>query len=147
MPSFDRLDLVIYDEATLDDASRILHDAVFSANSWSHDEVNRRFRLRLWREVPEVFKREKLFLCVSRISFQRAACQLVAQQVNRVTVAVRDKLDYYSLFRIRYFRGGNLLVCETEGAISIELSIESLDCRLSDTGETTWKQHGYSFLS
>jgi len=147
MPSSERLDLVIQDEATLNVASRMLHDAVFSANSWSHDEENRCFRLQLWREVPEVFKRERLFLCVNRISFQRARCQFTVHQVNRVAVAVRDRLDNYSLFRLRYLRERDLLVLETEGAVSMEASIEYLDCRLLDTGETSWKQHGYSFLS
>ena len=147
MSSSKRLDLVIQCDAALNDASDILHDAVFLSGSWSHDEENRCFRLRMWREVPEVFKREKLFLCVTRITFQRAACNLTVQQVRRAAVSVRDKLDRYSLFRIRYFRDTNILVFETEGAVSIEVSIESLDCRLSDTGETTWNQFGYSFLS
>jgi hypothetical protein len=147
MQSSQLLDLVIRDEASLSHASDILHDAVFLAGSWCHDEENRCFRLRLWREVPEVFKRKKLFLCLSRLIFQRAACELTVHQVNRAVVRVRDRLDCYNLFGIRHFRERGILVFETEGAVSVEASIANLDCRLLDTGETAWNQHGYSFLS
>jgi hypothetical protein len=97
--------------------------------------------------MPGVRKYDKLFLCVSRVSFKRAACELAIHQVNDVAVRVTDQLDCYSLFRMVYLRDRSLLVFQTEGAVSVELSIDSLDGRLFDTGETTWKQHGYSFLS
>jgi len=129
----------------LADASHLLHDAVFLAHSRSHDEKNRCFHLHLWREMPEIYKCERFFLFVNRISFKRAACQLTIHQVNHVAVHITDELDWHSLFSIRYFR--NLLVFQTEGAMTLEISVDGLDCRLADTGETAWKQHGYSFLS
>lgn len=146
MQHSDPLDILIQDKATLTVASRILHDAVFSADSWFHDEENKSLRLRLWREVPGVYKRKKIFWCINCKTFQRAACELVVHHVNQVVVNVRDRLKCYSLFDIRYFCDRNLLIFETEGAISIEASITNLECRLSDIGETSWERHGYSFL-
>jgi len=146
MPISAPLDLAIHDESTLGEAACLLHDAVFSPSSWSHDEGNRCFHLRLWRLVPGEYKREKVFLCIHRVSFKRAACDLTIRRVTRASLHVRDRLDHYSLFGIRYIRDRDLLVFDTEGAVNLEISIERLDCRLSDTGETTWRQFGYSFL-
>lgn len=146
MQHSEPLDIVIQDKATLTVASHILHDAVFCADSWFHDEEGRSFRLRLWREVPELYKRKKIFWCISRKTFQRAACEFVVHQVHQVVVNVRDKLKCYSLFNIRYSCDRDILIFETEGAISIEVSITNLECRLSDIGETSWDKHGYAFL-
>ena len=147
MRYFKPIDIIIRDEGALGDASDILHDAVFLAGSWSHDETSRCFRLRLWREVPEVRRYERIFLCVSRVSLKRAACELTIRQVTRAVVRVRDRLDSYSLFSVRYAGDRDLLLFQTEGTISVEVSVERLDCTLFDTGETTWNQFGYSFLS
>jgi len=147
MQSSGLLDLVIHDEPTLNEASGVLHDAVFSEESCTYDEKNRCFCLRLWREMPEVYRLERLFLFLNRVSFKRSACQLIVRQVNQVTLRVSDKLDWHSLFCLRYYRDRRLLVFQTEGAITLELSVEKLDCQLTDTGETDWKQYGYSFIS
>jgi hypothetical protein len=146
MHSFQTVDLAIHDETTLEKSAQILHDSVFLADSWSHDEKNKYFHIQLWREIPNIYKHEKCFLFVTRTSFMRAACQLTIRQVTNVRIYPRDKLDCYNLFGIRYNSTLNLIIFQTEGAISLEVSVEGLNCHLVDTGETTWKQHGYSLI-
>lgn len=86
-------------------------------------------------------------VCFSKTKYLRAACNLTVFDVKSVDIQVRDKLHYYSVFRLDYRSEGQSVHFETEGAIGIALHVERLAGRLVDTGETTWEQFGYSTIT
>jgi hypothetical protein len=144
MQSFQNLDLLIHNDSELAETSDILHDSVFLADSWLHDEKNNTFTIHLWREIPEIFKCKNIFLFLSRISYMRASCKLTIHQVTNATIQIKDNIHSYNLFGIYFDHKRNLLLFKTEGAINLEITVGELDCHLIDTGETTWEQFGYS---
>jgi len=137
------LTVLIQNESSLEQASKQLHDAVFKQESVSFDAHSGIFRLRLWREVPTEVKRERAFHWLTRVKVLRKECELTFNDVGSAEIEVRDRLEYYSLFRLSYDTSARRLAFETEGAVGITLALESIRGTLADTGETTWDQFGY----
>ena len=77
----------------------------------------------------------------------RAECLLTIYEVNDVSVTVLDNLEYYSVFSIEYVSDRNKIIFQTEGAIEVEINVQTLHFDLTDTGNTTWDQFGYNLLN
>lgn len=146
MCNFQPRTILIRDATARDRVSNLLHDAVFRARDVQFQARDRVFQMILWREVTECTRRSRLFPFVWRVHVLRARCRLVFHNVAGATIDIRDRLDYFSLFRIECDKRRSCLRCHTEGAINIEVAIGTLDGTLVDTGETSWDQFGYSML-
>ena len=143
----EKLSLNIQDENGLEIASNILHDAVFREQDLQFDPEAKKFTLSLWREVTEVKRTTRVWLVFKKTKYLRAACTLTIFDVKSDDIRVRDKLRYYSVFKMTYNTDGQLIHFETEGTIGITLHVEKLAGRMADTGEITWEQFGYSTIT
>ena len=143
----ENLSLNIQDKNEIEIASTFLHDAVFRDQDIQFDPDAKKFTLSFWRELPEVKRTTRVWFVFQKTKYLRAACNLTVFDVKSVDIQVRDKLHYYSVFRLDYRSEGQSVHFETEGAIGITLHVERLAGRLVDTGERTWEQFGYSTIT
>jgi len=143
----ENLSQIIDDEHSLEVASSILHDAMFSEDGIRFDPGTKTFTLSLWREVPEVKRTTRVFLVFRKTQYLHTACTLTLFNVESANIQVRDTLRWYNLFGLEYHAESHTLRFETEGAIDITLHIGELAGGLVDTGQTTWEQFGYCTVS
>src|SRR2546429_4450252 len=124
------LRLSIENEGSLQRASDILHDAVFSQEWLRFNQEERRFEIRLWREESAVTRADRVLFVLRRTKVLRCQCVLTLFHVESTEIKTLDRLDHYNLFGLDYERRSRLLRFSTEGAIAITLQLSDINGNL-----------------
>lgn len=136
----ERLDISIRDEASLTAASDAMHDAIFDQSDIVIDEGRGVFRLTVWREVPELAKRERVLLLLHRVRMPRVRSVLEFEGVRRAVVQKQDHnvSGDYCLNEILYDPGERRMELRVTGPLAIALEVDRLVGSLTDLGDPTW---------
>jgi hypothetical protein len=135
-----RIEISIQDEASLAEASDAMHDAIFDQDDILFDEARSIFRVTVWREVPELAKRERVLLLLHRLRMPRVRSVLEFVAVRRAVVKRTDNymLGGYCLDEIEYNPTDGLIKLRIMGPLVVELEVEHLIGSLKDIGDPTW---------
>jgi hypothetical protein len=129
----------ISDESSLDVASDLLHDAVFSARDIEYDERQRIFRLSLWREVGELARSRRILWVLNRIEMPLVRADLEMCRVLEVRVTGDTGFDRYTLNAIHYDNEKRMLQFEVIPPLRIAITIDILCGALRDIGDPRWE--------
>lgn len=137
---YTRLNVGVQDQASLASAADALHDAVFDLENVFFDEVAGIFRLTVWREVPELARRERVLLLLHRVRMPLVRSVLAFAAVKRAVVERSDPnvSGAYCLEEILYDSVVGRLRFAIMGPLAIELEVDQLIGSLKDVGDPTW---------
>ena len=136
------MNLEIFDEQELKQASDCLHDAVFAKDRIAFDPVAKIVSIELWREVWEETTSEKFLFLLHRWKAPHEKCLLSFNQVaeckrDRNDSLTEDQVNVLSFDAVK----GEVAISTVTGDV-IRLAAEKLEGRLRDLGERTEKGLG-----
>jgi hypothetical protein len=136
------MEIDISDQQQLEQASACLYAGVFNPSDISYDEAAKTATFKLWREMSEEATRERKFLFFRVWKSPHMRCELKFERVLAFKLEITDKLDWYSVERLRFYplKGGIDLIGSC--CITVKLKVESLQGKLQDLGERTDESFG-----
>jgi len=138
--SYTRLDTCIQDDTSLASAADALHDAIFALEDVFFDEVSGIFRLTVWREVPELLRRDRVLFLLHRVTTARVRSVLEFTSVKRAAVETKDRhvSGEYCLEHASYDARSRRVEFRIMGPLGIRLQVDRLEGSLKDVGDPTW---------
>jgi hypothetical protein len=137
----------ISDQQTLEQASAILYAGVFNTGDISYDEAAKTVTLTLWRELWEETTSERKLLFFHLWKAPHMRCMLKFERVLGLELEISDKLDWYSVERLRFDPLKGELHLIGSCCITIKMKVESLQGKLWDLDERTNENFGKRTIS
>lgn len=131
------INIKITDASELDNTAGYLHDAVFTKDGIAYDAAEKTFSMRLWRELYDETRSERIFWFLYRWKAPHRNCILEFRGVDAYDLKVTGNFNQYQVRDLQFDRQRGELRITTAYCLKIVLRVIQLQGILKDLELTT----------